>query len=156
MLNFCSITYFHITSLRFYNISAEDQVAIILNHELLETHAKLENDSIYLEYQFVHDMINPRFYWDANENILLYATERYLYSVNADKTSYQVNKANTEYGKTIVRPTSDSAYIELDFVNMFSFSSDNFHSPAFSPQEFLTIQAPFVVGLASSEKLSTL
>ena len=56
----------------------------------------------------------------SNENILLYATERDLYSVNADKTSYQVNKANTEYGKTIVRPTSDSAYIELDFVTMFS------------------------------------
>ena len=104
----------------YYNISAEDQVAIILNHELLETHAKLENDSIYLNYQLVHDRINPRFYWDSNENILLYATERDLYSVNADKTSYQVNKANTEYGKTIVRPTSDSAYIELDFVNMFS------------------------------------
>ena len=104
----------------YYNISAEDQVAIILNHELLETHAKLENDSIYLNYQLVHDRINPRFYWDSNENILLYATERDLYSVNADKTSYQVNKANTEYGKTIVRPTSDSAYIELDFVTMFS------------------------------------
>ena len=104
----------------YYNISAEDQVAIILDHELIETHAKFENDSIYLDYQFVHDMINPRFYWDANENILLYATEQALYTVNADKTSYQVNKANTEYGKTILRPTSDSAYIELDFVNMFS------------------------------------
>ena len=95
----------------FYNISSEDQIAIVLDHELMETHAKFENDSIYLEYQFVHDRINPRFYWDANENILLYATERYLYSVNADKTSYQVNKENTEYGKMIFRPTAGSAYI---------------------------------------------
>ena len=114
----------------FYNISSEDQIAIVLNHELLETHAKFENDSIYLDYQFVHDRINPRFYWDANENILLYATERYLYSVNADKTSYQVNKANTEYGKMIVRPTADSAYIEIDFVNMFSsFTYEYYENP---------------------------
>ena len=114
----------------FYNISSEDQIAIVLNHELLETHAKFENDSIYLDYQFVHDKINPRFYWDANENILLYATERDLYSVNADKTSYQVNKANTEYGKMIVRPTADSAYIEIDFVNMFSsFTYEYYENP---------------------------
>ena len=114
----------------FYNISSEEQVAIVLNHELLDTQAKLENDSIYLDYQFVHDRINPRFYWDANENILLYATERDLYSVNADKTSYQVNKANTEYGKMIVRPTVDSAYIEIDFVSMFSsFTYEYYENP---------------------------
>lgn len=114
----------------FYNISSEDQIAIVLDHELMETHAKFENDSIYLDYQFVHDRINPRFYWDANENILLYATERDLYSVNADKTSYQVNKANSEYGKMIVRPTADSAYIEIDFVNMFSsFTYEYYENP---------------------------
>lgn len=115
---------------KYYNISSEEQIAIVLNHELLETQARFENDCIYLDYQFVHDMINPRFYWDTNENILLYATEQTLYSVNADKTTYQVNKANTEYGKTIVRPTKDSAYIELDFVNMFSsFTYEYYENP---------------------------
>lgn len=114
----------------YYNIASEDQVAIVLNYELIETQAKLENGTIYLDYEFVHNYLNARFYWDANENVLLYATDRDLYSVGADKTNYQVNKANTEYGMTIVKPTATSAYIEIGFVNMFSdFIYDYYEEP---------------------------
>ena len=58
----------------YYNLTSEDQVAIILNNEVIETTAKMIGDHVYIDYQFVHDSLNPRFYWDANENILLYAT----------------------------------------------------------------------------------
>ena len=50
-----------------YNVTADDQVAIILNNELVEPQAKIIDGNIYLDYNFVHDMINQRFYWDSNE-----------------------------------------------------------------------------------------
>lgn len=114
----------------FYHLTADDQIAIIIDNQLIETQAKRIDGEIYLDYDFVHNYINPRFYFDFNENILLYATERDLYTVNADKTSYQINKANTEYGKMILKPTSDTAYIEIGFVNMLSnFTYEYFEEP---------------------------
>lgn len=114
----------------YYNLTSEDQVAIILNNEVIETTAKMIGDHIYIDYQFVHDSLNPRFYWDANENILLYATARDLISAEADSNSYLVTKSSIDYGRPIVKATSDSAYIDLDFVKEYSdFTYEYFSDP---------------------------
>lgn len=114
----------------YYNLTSEDQVAIILNNEVIETTAKMIGDHVYIDYQFVHDSLNPRFYWDANENILLYATARDLISAEADNNSYLVTKSSIDYGRPIVKATSDSAYIDLDFVKEYSdFTYEYFSDP---------------------------
>ena len=114
----------------YYNLTSEDQVAIILNNEVIETTAKMIGDHVYIDYQFVHDSLNPRFYWDANENILLYATARDLISAEADSNSYLVTKSSIDYGRPIVKATSDSAYIDLDFVKEYSdFTYEYFSDP---------------------------
>ncbi len=104
----------------YYHLNAADQVAIVLNHELIDTSAKMINGYIYVDYQFVRDHINPRFYWDANENILLYAAPRDLISAEAESSRYLVTKSTVDYGRPIVKATSDSAYIDLDFVKEYS------------------------------------
>ena len=114
----------------YYNLTSEDQVAIILNNEVIETTAKMIGDHVYIDYQFVHDSLNPRFYWDANENILLYATARDLISAEADSNSYLVTKSSIDYGRPIAKATSDSAYIDLDFVKEYSdFTYEYFSDP---------------------------
>ena len=114
----------------YYNLTSEDQVAIILNNEVIETTAKMIGDHVYIDYQFVHDSLNPRFYWDVNENILLYATARDLISAEADSNSYLVTKSSIDYGRPIVKATSDSAYIDLDFVKEYSdFTYEYFSDP---------------------------
>ena len=114
----------------YYKLTSEDQVAIILNNEVIETTAKMIGDHVYIDYQFVHDSLNPRFYWDANENILLYATARDLISAEADSNSYLVTKSSIDYGRPIVKATSDSAYIDLDFVKEYSdFTYEYFSDP---------------------------
>ena len=114
----------------YYNLTSEDQVAIILNNEVIETTAKMIGDHVYIDYQFVHDSLNPRFYWDVNENILLYATARDLISAEADSNSYLVTKSSIDYGRPLVKATSDSAYIDLDFVKEYSdFTYEYFSDP---------------------------
>lgn len=104
----------------YYNLTSVDQVALIYNYEVLDTTALLLDGSVYLDYNFVHDFINPRFYWDANENILLYTTADELISASADSTSYLVTKSSVEYGKPIVKASSTSAWVEIDFVRQYS------------------------------------
>lgn len=104
----------------YYNLTSEDQVAIIWNNEVLETNAKMIGDHVYVDYNFVHDKLNERFYWDANENVLLYATSRDLISAEADSNNYFITKSSVDYGRPIVKATSDSAQVDLAFVQEYS------------------------------------
>ena len=115
----------------YYNISAETQVAVILDDMVYETHGTLINDHVYLDYQFVHDYLNSRFYWDYNENILLYTTASDVVSANVESSTYTVGKASTDFGRVIVKATADSALIDIDFVSGYSkFTYDYYDSPS--------------------------
>lgn len=104
----------------YYNITADNQVAIVLNNELTSSYATLIDGHIYVDYNFVHDTLNSRFYWDHNENILFYATSRDLISAEADSNKYLITKSSVDYGRPVVKANSDSAYIDLDFVKEYT------------------------------------
>ncbi len=104
----------------YYGITEDSQVAVVFNDQKSETYAKVMDGTIFLDYSFVHDKLNPRFYWDANENILLYATPTDLISVEADASSYLVTKSSNEFGSTIVKASASSAWVNIDFVKVYS------------------------------------
>lgn len=121
----------HLELSTYYNMENDSQVAITLNHTVLDQFATLIDGHIYLDYQFVHDFLNERFYWDANENILLYTTASDIVSAKAEATDYLIGKSSNDYGRIIVRATADSALIDLDFVKSYSdFTYDYFESPS--------------------------
>lgn len=114
-----------------FGVTSDSDAAILLNHQPIDSYATLINGAIYLDYWFVHDTLNPRFYWDENENILFYTTSSDLISANADATSYLVTKTSVDYGKPIVKATAESAWIEIDFVNMYSdFTYTYYEAPS--------------------------
>ena len=100
----------------YYHLTNSEEVAIVLNNEVTSSKARVIDGHIYIDYDFVHDNLNSRFYWDNNENILLYATTQNLISAQAEQTSYMVTKSSADYGRKIVTINSDTAYIDLDFV----------------------------------------
>lgn len=110
----------HLDLSEYYGIESDSQVAITLNNEVSTQFAILIDDHVYLDYAFVHDIINERFYWDTNENILLYTTSDNIISANAESSSYLVGKSSNDHGHLIVRATASSAWIDIDFVKMFS------------------------------------
>lgn len=115
----------------YFEISNDSQVAITLNNHVLDTHATLIDDHVYLDYGFVHDVLNCRFYWDANENILLYTTANDVISAKADESRYYIGKSSADYERPIVKASAESAWIDIDFVNKYSdFEYQYFESPA--------------------------
>lgn len=112
----------------YYNITSIEQIAIVFDDELIETQAVFIDGEMYLDYQFVHDNINPRFYWDANENILLYAMPDLLYQASADSTSFVEGKTSIDFGSVVVKPTATSAYVHIDFVEKFSTMTYQYES----------------------------
>ena len=104
----------------YYNVQNEEDMAIVVDNQRLEDVAKNWEGHVYLEYQTVHDYLNERFYWDANENILRYVTPTDVISVNAGEQSYMVTKSSENTDYTIVKVDADKMYIALDFVQKYT------------------------------------
>ena len=104
----------------YYQLSSEDDVAVILNHDVLDVKGKWIDGNVYLDFDTVHDLINERFFWDSNENKLLYATATDLISADAESASYLVTRDARQLDHIVVKVTSDNAYIAADFVKLYS------------------------------------
>ena len=115
----------------YYGMTNESQVAITLNHTVLDTYGTIIDGHVYLDYELVHDALNSRFYWDTNENILLYTTASKVISAKADETRYYVGKSSNEYGRPIVKASANSAWIDLEFVKEYTdFTYSFYESPS--------------------------
>ncbi len=114
----------------YYALTSEDEVAIILNNEVLTEKGQIIDGTVYLDYETIYKYINSRFYWDANENILRYTTASDLISVNAESSDYTVTKDTLSFGHTIVKADAATAYIAIDFVKQYSdFSYEVYSDP---------------------------
>lgn len=105
---------------KYYGIETENQVAVIVNNEVREAGAAIFDGKTYLEYSLVRDYLNDRFYWDSNENILLYTLPEGTIraDVGSNEYTFQKEKKSEEYA--IVKTEGSTAYIALDFVKKYT------------------------------------
>lgn len=92
----------------YFGITSEDEAAIELNHNLEEEKALIRDGAVYLNYNYVHDYLNDRFYWDANENILLYTTSANVIKASADSKEYYIGRKKDSKPYKIVLLNVDS------------------------------------------------
>lgn len=76
----------------YYQLKEADDTAVIVDNVKQDTTAKLVAGKIYIEYRFLHDTLNQRFYWDGNENKLLYTTPSEVTSVAAAAVNIRQQK----------------------------------------------------------------
>ena len=104
----------------YYSLSSSEEIAIVLNQEKIETKATIINNEKYLDYNFVHDYINPRFYWDENENVLLYTLPKGMVSVEVGSKNYTIAKSAQSEEYVILKTEGRTAFIALDFVKKYT------------------------------------
>lgn len=98
----------------------ENQIAIVMQDEIIEEHAFWEDDTIYLDYNFVKQNFNSRFYWDNNENVLIYTTPDDVIKAEVGSREYSQTKSKNAVEYVIVKTDGSNVYIALDYVKMFS------------------------------------
>lgn len=57
---------------KYYGVENDNQLAIVVNNQIIDPKGMITDGKAYVEYSVVRDYINERFYWDPNENTLLY------------------------------------------------------------------------------------
>ena len=106
--------------LEYYGLEDESGAAIVMNHEIISEQAVIRDGIVYLPYEIVRDVFNSRFYWDHNENLLLYTTPEDVISAAVDSKEYFVTKDKQTENYTIVYADASTAYIAMDFVKKYT------------------------------------
>ena len=104
----------------YYGIQKENQLAVIVDNEVLGASGIMLDGKPYVEYSVVRDYLNGRFYVDFNENILLYTLPEGTIRADVGSTEYTLQKERTSVGYTLLKMEGSTAYISLDFVQEYT------------------------------------
>lgn len=106
----------------YFDINKESEIPVILNEEVAETKGMEKDGNVYFPLEMVKELFNDRFYYDYNEDILIYAMPTELRCVAPGDTGYTVydnfksgsKEYGKDYGKPIVLKENDTVYVEAD------------------------------------------
>lgn len=109
----------------YYGITNEDDLAVIVNNEVIESEdgssvGKVIDGEAYVEYSVVRQYINKRFYWDPNENVMLYTLPGGNVSVAVGSKDYTENTEKKSESYTILKTEGRTAYIALPFIQQYT------------------------------------
>ena len=105
---------------KYYGIEQEGQVAITVDNQVVEPHGMVSDGKVYVQYDVVRNYINSRFYWDPNENVLLYTLPNDMVTVEVGSKDYSVSKEKKSEYYVILKTEGSTAYIALDFVQQYT------------------------------------
>ncbi len=105
---------------KYYGIEKEGQLAITIDNQVVEPHGMINDGKAYIQYEVIRDYINSRFYWDPNENVLLYTLPKDTISVEVGSKDYSVSREKKSEDYVILKTEGSTAYIALDFVQQYT------------------------------------
>ncbi len=104
----------------YYGITQQDQLAVIVDNEVMGASGKLYDGQPYIEYGVVRDHINSRFYVDINENLLLYTLPAGTIQADVGSKEYTLQKEKKSSDYALLKMEGDTAYILLSFVQEYT------------------------------------
>ncbi len=104
----------------YYNISGPQDVAIVLQNEIIEERARLFDGTYYFDLATVHKYFNDRFYLDRNEDLLLYTLPEDIVRVVIGSSVKETENGSEDLGYTIARYEDGELYIAVDYVKQYT------------------------------------
>ena len=105
---------------KYFGIESERQAGVTIDNEVIGAEGMMIDGQAYLSYEAVRDHLNGRFYWDANENILLYTLPQAMVRVDVGSKNYTISKDTKSEDYVILKTEGSKAYIALDFVPQYT------------------------------------
>ncbi len=104
----------------YYQISGENDVAIILGNEMIEERAVLLDGVYYLDLATVQKYFNERFYVDKGENLLLYSLPTDTARVQIGTSLREQASGSEDMGYVPARYEGETLYIAVDYVKEYT------------------------------------
>ena len=118
------------SSQEYFGLDHEGEVAIVVGSEILPYKGKILNEVAYVDYQAVKEVLNDYFYWDSENNTMLYTMPTDVVQIPAGSNSYTADGKTQSLNYNIVLIDGTETYIALDFVKQYTdISYEMFHDP---------------------------
>lgn len=118
------------SSQEYFGLNSEEEAAIIVESSILSYKGKIVNDTAYVDYQAVKEELNDHFYWDSDNNKLLYTLPLDVVEVPAGSDSYTADGKTQSLDYTIVLIDGSQTYVALDFVKKYTgLTYETFREP---------------------------
>ena len=118
------------SSQEYFGLDHEGEAAIVAGSEILPYKGKILDEVAYVDYQAVKEVLNDYFYWDSENNTMLYTMPTDVVQIPAGSNSYTADGKTQSLNYNIVLIDGTETYIALDFVKQYTdISYETFHDP---------------------------
>ena len=104
----------------YYGVTSDEDVAVVWNQELSDIIVKKFDGQIYLTLDQLKDRLNDRFYYDRNEQLLIYTTAETNIKAYAGKSEYYIGNEATAVPYEIVKTVDGEIYVALDYIQKYT------------------------------------
>ncbi len=114
----------------YFGVNGAEDTAIILNDEMVETHAIYRDGQCYFPIDFVNTNINNHFYYDVTENLVIFTTDLDKMKTTVGTTDYTLSNTFSSEGYVLTLAANDTVYLSADFLRKFcNFSYTYYPEP---------------------------
>lgn len=114
----------------YFGISGENDVAIVLQDEIIEERARMYEGVYYMDLATVHKYFNDRFYEDEGEGLLLYTLPEVTVRTVIGTGEVTDASGTNQVGYIPARYEGETLYVAIDYVKRYTnFSYEGFSEP---------------------------
>ena len=114
----------------YFGVSGEEDTAIILNDDLIETKAIYRDGQCYFSIDFVNEQLNDHFYYDMTEGLVLFTNDYDKVMTQVGSTDFTVSDSFTSESYVLSIPVGKTVYLSADFLRNFcNFAYEYFPDP---------------------------
>ena len=114
----------------YFNITAAEQTAIILQDEIIEEKAIVKDGVYYFDLATVHKYFSERFYADTAEGLVIFTTPTEIVKTVIGSDTYSVDGQASQEAYIISYMEGEQVYLAADYVKKYvNFSYEVFTEP---------------------------
>lgn len=106
----------------YFGVSSENETeaALIIGNRVSEYKGMVSGENCYVDFEAVKTLLNDRFYWDSEENLMLYTTPVDIIEIPAGGQKYTATGKTENVAYDIVKVDGAKTYLALEFVQKYT------------------------------------
>ena len=104
----------------YFQLTGDDEAGLVVNHQLEDAKVKMIDGRYYVENSVVATYINSRFYWDSQQQVMLYTLPTEEFQIVPESTQYVTSAGTQMTDYVILKQIDGGVYLDLEFVSQYT------------------------------------
>ena len=104
----------------YFQLTGDDEAGLVVNHELEDAKVKMIDGRYYVENSVVATYINSRFYWDSQQQVMLYTLPTEEFQIVPESMQYVTSAGTQTTDYVILKQIDGGVYLDLEFVSQYT------------------------------------